>query len=154
MFSSSEYQYIHDLIISYYNNGYKDYFCITNNPTNTSSNNLYDIYCYVSKDNINYSTNNFTISSGKFIKFDSNNRTDNNTIDKLVISDINKSTTVLADSKEFIYSNLGEYADITGTYRTSLNNHLDLNYAYLIPALLMLLFVFSFVKSCFRSRRS
>ncbi len=153
MLNQSEYQYVHDLIINYYNQGYRNYFCVTNNPNSYNTNNVYDIYCYVSKDDMKYVANNLTVKSGKSIRIDTNNRTDNNTIDKLVVSNIGNEVTHLIDTKEFSYSNIEGLPDITSSYRTSLNNHLDLNFAYLIPCLLMLLFVVTFVKSCFRNRR-
>lgn len=153
MFSATEYQYIHDMLINYYNQGYENYVCITNNPTDYSNNNVYDVYCFVSKDNIKNENNHFILSTGKKISFDSNNYSNNNTIDKVVVENLSFSTSVLEDKQEFIYSNVGGYADVLGSYSTSLNNHLDFNFAYLIPALLMLLFIVNFVKSCFRSRR-
>lgn len=153
MLSQAEYQYVYDLIINYYNQGYKNYFCITNTPVDYNSNNFYDISCFVSKDDMKLRGENLTIYSGKYILIDSNNRSTNNTIAKLVISDINNELIKLVDRQEFSYSNIEGFPDITGTYRTSLNNHLDLNFAYLIPCLLMLLFVVTFVRSCFRSRR-
>lgn len=154
MLNFSEYQYIHDLLINYYNQGYKNYVCITNTPVDTdSTNNFYDVFCYVSKDNIILENNHFTLSSGKKISFDKDNFSTENTLDKLTIDNLTSTTSILNNKQEFIYSNIGNYADITGTYSTSLNNHLDLNWAFLIPCLLMLLFVSNFIKSCFRSRR-
>lgn len=153
MLNTSEYQYIHDLLVNYYNKGYKNYVCITNNPTDYSNNNTYDVFCYVSKDNINYENNHFTLTTGKKISFDSNNYSSNNTIDKVVVDNISSSTSILENKQEFIYSNYGNYADILCEYRTSLNNHLDLNFAYLIPCLIILLFIYNFLKSIFKTRR-
>lgn len=154
MFSATEYQYIHDLLVNFYNQGYENYVCITNNPTDYSStNNVYDVYCYVSKDAITYENNHFTLTTGKKILFDSNNYSSSNTIDKVVVDNLTSTTSVLENKQEFIYSNYGDYADVLGTYRTSLNNHLDLNFAYLIPCLLILLFISNFFKSIFKSRR-
>lgn len=153
MFNQTEYQYVNDLLINYYNNGFHNYMCITNNPIDTYNNSYYDIYCYVSKDKITYSNNSFKFNSGYKLSIDSNTYSNNNLIDKLVKETISNNTTISHNSKEYVYSNISGFADVLGDYSTSLNNHLDLNAFYLIPALLMLLFVLSFVKSCFRSRR-
>lgn len=152
MLSQVEYLYVHDLLINYYNNGFSNYMCITNNPVDSYNNSYYDVYCYVSKENITYSNNTFKISSGYKLSIDSNNYSSNNLINKLVSENISN-TSVSNNSKEYIYSNLESFPDILGDYSTSLNNHLDLNVFYLIPALLMLLFIFNFIKSIFRSRR-
>lgn len=154
MLSSTEYQYIHDLLINYYNNGYINYFCITNNPTDyTSTNNTYDVFCYISKDSIINENNHFTLTTGKKLSFDSNNYSTNNTIDKLKVDNINSSTSILENKQEFIYSNVGNYADILGEYRTSLNNNLDINFFLVIPCLIILLFIYKFLKSIFQTRR-
>lgn len=149
MFSATEYQYIKDLTIQMYNNGYRNYACVTNNPTNYTNNNTYDITCYYSNTDINVSSYTFTFySDTRKCNFDSNSYSDNNTIDKLVCSDYTGG--VEFSSKEFIYSNVGEFSNIIGDYETSLNNHLSLDYAYLIPILLVLPIVVGFVHHFFR----
>lgn len=152
MLSSSEYDYIHSLLLNYYNNGFENYVCITNNPQN-SSNDSYDVFCYLSKDKITYSADTFSFKNGKIISFDSNNQSINNTIDKLKVENINNNFSILNNKKEFVYSNLVDFPDILGDYRTSLNNHLDLNFSYCLLILLFMIFITSFFKSIFRSRR-
>ena len=145
MLSSTEYDYIHDLLVNFYNNGYTNYFCITNNPTDYNSNNTYDVFCYVSKDSILNENNHFTLTTGKKLSFDSNNYSTNNTIDKLKVENINSSTSILENKQEFIYTNVADYADILGEYRTSLNNHIDINFALVIPCLIILLFISNYL---------
>ena len=118
MFSTGEYQYIKDLTLDYYINGYPHYLCITNNPSNYNSNNVYDVICYYSKDKMQLNDYELSMSNNtKKCSFDSNNYSDNNTIDKLVCEDITGSITL--DSKEFIYSNVGNYSNIIAEQTSS-----------------------------------
>ena len=141
MFSSSEYQYIKDLTLQLYNQGYISYVCITNNPiSNYNSYNVYDVICYYSKDNITNNDNVFTFNSSDKLKcsLDSNNYSENNTIDKLICSSFDD-TTIIASKKEFIYSNVGTYSNIISDYENNVSNYLDLNFMYMIPILLIII---------------
>lgn len=119
MFSTGEYDYIKNLTLNYYNQGYPHYLCITNNPTGyNTNNNVYDIYCYYSKDKMQLNSYELSMSNKtKKCSFDSNNYSDNNTIDKLVCEDI--TGTITLDSKEFIYSNVGNYSNIIAEQTSS-----------------------------------
>lgn len=145
MLSNSEYLYTKDLLINYYNNGYHNYVCITNTNDN---NNESDLNCYVSK-NIDFLDNHFQLSEGYSISFDFNDTTSENTINKLNKQPIDN-ISVLADNKEFIYSSYVGYSDMLGNYSTSLNNHLDLNFAYALLAVGICLFIYNFLKFIFK----
>lgn len=115
MFSTGEYDYIKNLTLNYYNKGYQHYLCITNNPTNYTNNNVYDVYCYYSKDSLTLENYNLTLSENSQVcSFDSNNKSDNNTIDKLICESTSGNITL--DSKEFIYSNTSNYSNIIADY--------------------------------------
>lgn len=111
MFSTGEFEYIKGLTENYYNNGYQQYLCITNNPVDYSNNNVYDIVCYYSKNNLTITNNNLSVTNNSVkCEFDSNNYSNNNTIDKLVCNNYNGN--VELNKKEFIYSNIVGYSDI------------------------------------------
>lgn len=140
MFSATEYEYIKGLIENYYNQGYQQYLCITNNPIDYSStNNTYDIICYYSKDNLSINNNNLNVPSNSIkCEFDSNNYSTNNTIDKLVCNNFNGN--VELNTKEYVYSNLNNYSDILG-------NKLDINNQKTIGlSILAVLLIFSLYK--------
>lgn len=151
MLSQTEYLYIKDLVIQMYNNDYKDYVCVTNNPDNYINNNVYDVICRFSKEDIQVNNNRFIFNTDDNLicSFDSNNYSDNNTIDKLVCESFTNGQVNLS-TKEYVYSNVGNYSNLIGNYETSLNNHLSLNSFYLIPALIMILILIRFISSCFR----
>lgn len=115
MFSTGEYDYIKNLTLNYYNQGYQHYLCITNNPTNYTNNNIYDIYCYYSKEPLTLNSYELTLPGNtQKCSFDSNSQSENNTIDKLICE--STSGTIILDSKEFIYSNIGNYSNIIADY--------------------------------------
>lgn len=117
MFSTGEFDYIKGLTLNYYDNGYLHYLCITNNPINLSSNNnVYDVYCYYSKEKMEVSNGNLSLPSDTVeCSFDSNNYSSNNNIDKLVCE--STSGTVSLSSKEFVYSDSFGYSDIISDYK-------------------------------------
>lgn len=136
MFSTGEYDYIKNLTINYYDRGYKNYLCITNNPTSYTNNNVYDIICYYSKDDLSISNSQLILSSNtQKCEFDSNSYSDNNTIDKLVCDTF--SGNVSLSTKEFIYSNLDNYSDIIADY--------ELNDIYFKSSFLVMLTILSIV---------
>lgn len=147
MFSANEYQYIQGLTENYYNNGYQQYLCITNNPVDYgSTNNVYDIYCYYSKDELKITNNKLTVHNNSIkCDLDSNNYSTNNTIDKLVCNNYNG--TVDLNTKEYIYSNLNGYSDIISE-RNYISNF---NLIFLsILSILILSFLYKFVSCIFR----
>lgn len=117
MFSTSELDYIKSLTEKEYNNGNKYYVCITNNPIGiNNNNNIYDVMCYYSKDKIIENTNNFVIpNNSRKCSLDSNSYSTNNTIDKLECVNFNGNVT--KNTKEYVYSNVGEYANIIQEYQ-------------------------------------
>lgn len=151
MLSQNEYQYIRDLVLQMYNQGYHNYFCITNNPIGSNNYNIYDVTCYFSQDSIEVQGNVFTLKNGIKIDFDSNTYSNNNTIDKIIRENVS-SKTITTNPKEYVYSNIGAYPNLIAAYETSLNNHLSLNFAYLIPSILILQILILFIRSIFRKR--
>ncbi len=106
LFSQVEENYIKSLINTYKKQGYKYY--ITH--TVTEQNNEYDIYLYISKEEIKaVTTNTFDVSKAIFIKIDSSARNDNNynlsTHSRDYIVNSNLTTTVEVNQAEFIYTN-------------------------------------------------
>lgn len=143
MFSTGEYDYIKNLTLNYYNQGYQHYLCITNNPTNYTNNNVYDIYCYYSKEPLTLNSYELTLPGNtQKCSFDSNNQSENNTIDKLICE--STSGTITLDSKEFIYSNTGNYSNIIA-------DHTQSNLILLgILAILVITFLTRFVSKILR----
>ena len=152
MLSQLEYQYIHDLVLQMYNQDYHYYVCVTNNPITSNSNNIYDVECYFSQNEIiTNQSNRFTLQNGVKISLDSNNYSTNNTIDKIKRETLTNRT-VTASTTEYVYSNVGQYANLIADYETSLNNHLSINFAYLIPCILILQVLTTFIRSMFKKR--
>lgn len=145
MLNSSESQYVKNLLLNYYNNGYTNYVCITDSLEESN----FNVFCYVSKDTIINENNHFTLETGKKISLNLNDSTSTNRLD---VDNLISTTSILQDNTEFIYSNIEYYPDFLGNYRTSLNNHLDLNFAYLLACLLLIPILVNFLKSCFRTR--
>lgn len=151
MLSQTEYQYIHDLVLQMYNQDYQYYVCITNNPVGSNNANIYDVECYFSQNDINIQSNRFTLQNGIKMSLDSNAYSTSNTIDKLKRENVS-SQTVTVSTKEYVYSNVGEYPNLIVDYETSLNHHLSINYAYLIPCILMLQVLIGLIRTMFKHR--
>lgn len=149
MFSTSEYNYIKDLTVNYYDNDYTNYLCITNNPSSHNYN-VYDVFCYYSKDNINISNDILSLSDNSILcKLDSNNYSENNTIDKLVCN--STSGNIELSSKEYIYSNLDNYANIIGDYQANYTFYKSSYIAILsILSILVIIFLYNFVSKILR----
>lgn len=149
MFNTSEYEYIKDLTVNYYDNDYTNYLCITNNPKSHNYN-VYDVFCYYSKDNINLSNNILSLSDNSILcKLDSNNYSDDNTIDKLVCN--STSGNVELSNKEYIYSNLDNYANIIGDYQAN-DTFYKSSYIVILSILsiLVIIFLYNFVSKILR----
>lgn len=115
MLSTGEYDYIKNLTINFYDKGYKNYLCITNNPTSYSNNNVYDVTCYYSEEDMSINNSHLILPGNtEKCEFDSNNYSDNNTIDKLVCE--TTTGTIPLSNKEYIYSNLDNYSNIIADY--------------------------------------
>ena len=151
MLSQTEYQYIHDLVLQMYNQGYHDYVCITNNLITSNSSNIYDVECYFSKNDMEYVSNSFVAQNGVKIDLDSNSYSTTNTIDKIRRENFN-SRTISLNAKEYVYSNVGQYSNLIADYETSLNNHLTIEFVYLIPCILILQILISWIRSVFKKK--
>ena len=150
MLSTGEFDYIKNLTINFYEKGYENYLCMTNNPTNYSNNNVYDVICYYSKENITIENSQLSLSTNsEKCEFDSNSYSDNNTIDKLVCDPF--SGNVSLSTKEFIYSNLDNYSDIIADY--SLNDIYFKSSFIAILAILsivIIIFLYKFISKILR----
>lgn len=148
MFSQSEYQYIKDLTLTYYNSNYKYYMCITNNPTNNSYYNVYDVYCYYSKDSITNNKNTFTIPNNTLkCSIDSDRYSEQNTIDKLSCESVSN-VNITANTKEYVYSNVGNYPNIIQEYHSSSNYYYDSCFVLVsILSIIIFMFLYNFVRS-------
>ncbi len=152
MFSNTEYQFVKDLILSYYSNGFKNYVCYTNNPQNSYGTQYYDIFCYYSKSNITHNNLTFTFSNDtKKCSIDTksvNSQYKNNSI--VCIDGSNSSITV--DSKEFVYSNVGTNSNIIADFENT-SRFYSANNVYMtsVLTLLVLVFLYIFLNKIFRS---
>lgn len=143
MFSTGEFQYIQNLTQNFYNNGYKYYACITNNPIDYNNNNVYDVFCYYS--------DNSDLNTGIKCSFDSSNYSNNNNIDKLKCENFNTKPTF--NPKEFLYSNTEIYsANIIADYEKNIKYNNDFSfYSLTILSVLVLLFLYNFISRILRS---
>lgn len=148
MFSQIEYQYVKDLTVSYYKSNYKYYMCITNNPTNNSYYNVYDVYCYYSKEQITNNKNVFNIPNNTIkCSIDSDRYSDQNTIDKLSCETLS-SGSITTNTKEFVYSNVGNYPNIIQEYQSSSNYYYDSCFVLVsILSIIIFTFLYIFVRS-------
>ena len=119
MLNNQEYLFIKDLTISMYNKDYNYYLCYTNNE-NTYNQSYYDVFCYYSKNNLVLNNYTLTIPSDS-IKcfFDSKNSYSNYKNNSLNCSKTND-TSISINSKEFIYSNIGNNSDLIAEYQKNL----------------------------------
>lgn len=153
MFSTSEYQYIRDLSLNLYNKGYTYYFCITNNPIDYNTQNTPDVFCYYSKNEITNNDYVFTVPNNTLkCNFDSNSYSTNNSIDKLSCSNIANGN-ITANSKEFIYSNVGNYPNIIQDYESNFDFY-SKSYLVILSILFVIIFTFlyKFVSGLFKLR--
>lgn len=150
MLSTTEYQFIKDLTIDFYNNGYRNYFCYTNTPTNNYYQYEEDVICYYSRSDITFNNYTLSLSNDTYkCEIDSKSPTSNYKTESLNCY-INNNSNISINDKEFVYSNVGYNSNLIADYETSLNNHLDLNYAYFIGLALILPILIGFVHHFFR----
>ena len=156
MLSQTEYQYIKDFLLTQYNSDYRYYVCHTRRVTNYNQNNynLYDITCRLSKTPITVSnyTFNFPSNDNLLCNIDSTAYSNNNTINKLSCSS-SSGGNYTVDGKEYIYSSIGIFPDFLADYRTSLNNHLDINVFMLIPLILTVGLIVKYLTTIFKGDR-
>lgn len=115
MLSTGEFDYIKNLTINFYDRGYENYLCITNNPTSYTNNNVYDVICYYSMEEMSINNSHLVLPGDtQKCEFDSNSYSDNNTIDKLFCE--STTGTVSLSTKEYVYSNLDNYSNIISDY--------------------------------------
>ena len=146
MFSTGEYQYIKDLTINMYNNKYKNYICYTNNPNNSYNQSYYDIFCYYSKGTIENNNYTFTIpNNSKKCNFDSKNTTSTYKLNSLLCENFSGNITI--DNKEFIYSNINNYANIIGDYERQYDSWFMIG---CILCVCLFIFLYKFIASILR----
>lgn len=152
MFSSTEYQYVKDLTISFYDQGYINYVCYTNNPNNSYNTQYYDIYCYYSKSNITQNQLTFSFQENtKKCLIDTKSATSNYKNNSLTCSN-NQDSSINISSKEFIYSNIPYNSNLISEYVDIKNyqNNITL-YSISILCVLIILFLYKFVSKILRS---
>lgn len=155
MFSAVEENYIKGLISSYYKEGYSYYIC----HSVTETNNSYDIYIYLSKNEITAITPlTFDVTDGIFLKIDSSTRNSYNDSNnyRLLHSDGAYTGIVSVDKAEFIYSNASVDYDSTTlainpdiVYNGS-NSYFTDRVSYLNLVILFVFFLYIFLKDIFR----
>lgn len=106
LFTQVEENYLKSLINTYKKQGYDYYLC----HTVTETDNNYDIYLYVSKEEIKaVSTTRFDLTNAISIKIDSSSRNDNSynpsTHSRDYIENNNLTTSLEINQAEFIYTN-------------------------------------------------
>lgn len=163
MFSATEYPYLKDLTLTYFNADLIYYVCRTNRVPQVGVSNNYnvaDIYCYYSKNPI--TVNNYTFSipaSSTLCTIDTTAVSANNTINKLTCNNFSGNITI--DAREFIYSNVGLFPDFLVDYQnkveyqtefmdTSLNNNLTLDHYYAFCVIIALIFMFTWLRGVFK----
>lgn len=153
MFSSTEYNYIKDMVLTQYSANNTYYLCYTENSNNNTYNN-YDIACYFSEEpiikNSDYS---FTIPNDTLkIELDSGSYSQYNDISKIKKATLNTQN-IEVPTYEYIYSNLGTSADIISDVIYNQNNNIafkiDTHYTFLILVLLILPVVTEFTRHIF-----
>lgn len=150
MFSTQEYQYIKDLTLSYYNQGYTNYVCYTNSPTNSYNTQYYDVYCYYSKSDITQNGYTFSFSADtKKCSIDTKSSTSNYKLSSLNCEDDTSSVTI--DGKEFIYSNVGYNSNIISDYERTIKYYSSNNlYMTSVLSLFCVFFLYIFLSKTFR----
>ncbi len=119
MLNNQEYLFIKDLTINMYNKDYNYYLCYTNNE-NTYNQSYYDVFCYYSKNNLKLNNYTLTIPSDSMkCSFDSKNSYSNYKNNSLNCSETTD-TSISINSKEFIYSNIGNNSDLIAEYQKDL----------------------------------
>lgn len=151
MFSNTEYLYVKDLTQSFYDKGYTNYVCYTNNPSNSYNTQYYDIFCYYSKSNI--SQNNLVFSlpgNTKKCSINTKSSTSNYKNTSLTCTDSSDSS-ITIDNKEFIYSNVGYNSDIIADYTgTKIYHNQSVLFLSSILAVLVIIFLYQFTIKLFR----
>lgn len=150
MFSAQELEYIKGLTINYYNKEYKSYLCYTNNPNNSYNQSYYDIYCYYSKEDITKNNNKYQIPNNSVLcSMDTKSPTSTYKYNSLNCGNSNGEITI--NEKEFIYSNVGNNANIIAEYEKEYKFYNDINlYSISILIVIVLIFLYKFVKSIIR----
>lgn len=119
MLNNQEYLFIKDLTISMYNKDYNYYLCYTNNE-NTYNQSYYDVFCYYSKNNLVLNNYTLTIPSDSIkCSFDSKSSYSNYKNNSLNCSETTD-TSISINSKEFIYSNIGNNSNLIAEYQKDL----------------------------------
>lgn len=159
MFSQVEENYIKGLIGSYTRQGYKNYIC----HTVTENDNVYDIYIYFSKEEIKANNSlSYTIKNGILLRIDSSQRNDNgynlSTHPRVVLANSNYNGTISINQAEFIYTDASiDYEITTSVVQPDINynsNSVITIWSNMgILFLLVILFVYTFVKDILRIRK-
>jgi hypothetical protein len=151
MFNTQEYQYIKDLTINFYNQGYKNYLCYTNNVNNYSTS-YYDVICYYSKNNLDLNSYTLSLHTDTIkCSFDSKSSTSSYKNNSSLNCGNNSDNSVNINAKEFIYSNVGNNSDLISEYTNNLRyqNNFSL-FLTSILAMLVLLFLHRFTSRILR----
>lgn len=150
MLSTQQYEYLKSFLQKQYELGNKNYVCTVNYQTGSSSN-YYELDCYLSADIEN---NGYTFSfpgETTRCRIDTTSGYNSQNLEKLNCSNYT-SNSVSFSGYDYLYSSVGKYPDIIQDYRTSLNNHLDLNSYWLIPFLLLLMIMNNFIFGLMKKR--
>ena len=160
MFTSVEESYLKGLINNYFKQGYKYYVC----HTVTETDNDYDVYLYLSKEEIIAITStSFDITHGVFIMLDSSSRNDNtynpSTGYRLIVSNSDYTDILSVNKAEFIYSNAEVDYDVTTLSAPAdilINNSDTLNGLHLnilCCFILTITFLYTFLSNILRLKR-
>lgn len=150
MLSTQEEIYIKGLNESYINNNYKYYLCYTNNPNTSYNQSYYDIYCIYSKNEITNNNNKYQIQNGS-IKCDIDTKNTTSIIKQNTKNCESFNGEISIDTKEFIYSNVGNNSDIMSEYiiQKKMNNDITL-YSISILFMIILIFLYKYIKAIIR----
>lgn len=147
MLNTQEETYLKGLILNYYDNGYKNYVCITNNPNNAYNTSYYDINCYFSASDIEQGTNEYTLAHNSYrCQIDSKSPTNTNKLDSLNCSLWQGNVNV--NTKEFVYSNLPYHSNLIEEWQY------QRFYTISIITLLCMILIYIWLKTLFKQRRN
>lgn len=146
MLSTQEELYLKGLIENYYDNGYSNYVCITNNPNNSYNQQYYDIICYFSSSDIVKNNNEYTLAHNSYrCQIDTKSPTSTNKLNTLNCNLWQGTAT--ADTKEFVYSNIDYHSNLIEQWEYTKF------YNITFTCLLCMILIYIWFKTLFKARR-
>lgn len=162
MFSTTQQQYIDDVVLQMYLQGYKYYVVHTNTNINDYSNNEWrDLTFYFSKNEIKASSQYKYQLTNSALKYSvrTSNASRNYSDERVIVTNQNASTITINDY-EFISTNatnsqtMNVLAEIEYNNSNNIVYHMTMNDFYVIPVCLLIIFLFQWINRVFPQIRS